>query len=88
MAMATVTSNDEMMMTMPHAALIIGGFTAAIADATSKATKASGVLRVQRLCVGWRSYGDYHQVVGWCFTTVAQKAQTINLRLKVAWRCL
>jgi hypothetical protein len=75
MAMATVTSNDEMMMTMPHAALIIGGFTAAIADATSKATKASGVLRVQRLCVGWRSYGDY---------PVAQKAQTINLRLKVA----
>lgn len=57
MAIATVTSNDEMMMTMPHAALIIGGFTAAIADATSKATKASGVLRVQRLCVGWRSWG-------------------------------
>ena len=62
--------------------LIIGGFTSAIADAASKAAKASGVLRVQRRCVGWRSYGDYHQVIGWCFTTVAQKAQTINLRLK------
>ncbi len=49
MTMATVTSDDEMMMAMPYAALIIGGFVAAMADATSKATKASSVLRVQRL---------------------------------------
>ena len=55
MAMTTMAIDDETMMAMPSAALIIGGFTAAMADATSKATKANGVFRVQRLCVGWRS---------------------------------